>query len=168
MRFPLLVVAAILGVAPASLSGQHATTVTAPHAVQGPSVPAPLQGKAMGTATEPSFGRVLLGATLGGTVVPVVAGAVGHVLAPGDPSGYVSPGMATGVMLGLAVGPAIGAHMTNERQGNPVLAALGATAGTALLTFAVRQANPEPGAFIILIPVTQIGLSALFEYVTER
>ncbi len=166
--FPLLVVAVMLLGVPASLSGQQAATVVAPEIMERPSEPTSPQVQALEGAANPSFGRVLFGAALGGIVVPVVAGAVGHVISPGDPGGYVSPGMAAGAMLGLTLGPAIGAHLANERQGNPVLATLGATAGTALLTLAVRQANPEPGVIVILVPVTQVGLSALLEYVTER
>lgn len=155
--------------AQSSLEAQHAASSwTTRIAAEWPSTEASLHSEALGRAAEPSFSRALGGAAVGGIVAPAVAGVIGNAIAPRERGGYGYPGLMAGVAVGLVVGPPIGAHIGNQRRGDPYLTMLGATAGTALLAFAVRQANPEPGAFVILVPMTQIGLSAVIEHVTGR
>ncbi len=172
IRCALLLAAAMvaLGASASLLHAQHATP-TWPTAVAAEWSPAAvsLPAEALGSGAESSFSRALVGATVGGFVAPAVGGIIGNAIAPREPGGYGYPGLTTGVALGLLVGPSIGAYMGNQRQGNPALTILGATAGTVLFTTAVRLTQPDDfRIYVVVIPATQIGLSAALEYVTGR
>jgi len=170
-RFVPVAFAAMLGlVAPLSLHGQLAPASWASPggATEWPTEARSLPLETLGGGAESSLSRALAGALVGGVVAPALGGLVGHALAPGSRDEFVSPGLVNGVALGLLLGPPIGAYIGNQRQGAPGLSMLGATGGSVLLAYAIRESSGDPGSVLLVIPVAQIGLSAAIEYITGR
>jgi hypothetical protein len=129
---------------------------------------APLRHSA-GVERSSSALRVGLGAAAG-VVVGVVAGvAIGNVLEPGHGPGIYfpdSPVATTTTLLGLAVGPGVGAHLANRRRGS-ALGTVGASVLSGAATAGLVVVSGE-GRVMFALPAAQVVAATWAERAGSR
>lgn len=153
------------------LPAQGATAATGP-------------GTTMATSGEPSTGRVVAGALLGGTAGVLVGGLTGFYIGgnrcgqPGNSdSCYGIQGLAVGSVVGFTIGTPVGAHVLNRRRGALTYSLLASTALAAAGFAILRSADlREPGyhrtavlsAVVITVPILQIVTATIIERRSNR
>jgi hypothetical protein len=136
------------------------------------------------SGADPSFRRVLAGSFVGGAAGVLVGGTVGGFIggnrcsSPGNPDSCdLIRGIAVGIVVGSTLGPPVGAHLFNRRQGSLawslVASAAIATAGGFAIDAADRnqsgsQRTTTLNAIIVGVPLLQVVTSAIVEYRTAR
>lgn len=107
------------------------------------------------------------GGWLGGVVLGYAIGAV----IDGDTANEywpISDGATMGAVAGMVVGPPIGAHLANRRQGNPLLSTLAGVGATAGMLFVASTGVADPGVALALMPLAQIVATGVVEHRTGR